>query len=124
MGDRKGDTKDRAKNGWGRSLLLVLCLGAACVSDHQVRRENTDEQMPWLRHSTLEAEIVQRLGEPARQLESGRILIWTLENDLQPRKTPSDDWYLGNFSRVGPLSLVVVFDGSRCVERASLVRLW
>src|ERR1041385_6082129 len=102
-----GNTEN-GKSGWRRPLLLLLSLCAACRSDYQVRRENLGEQMPWLRTgATLQADIVQRLGEPARQLENGRIQIWTLEDDLQPRgKTPYSYRYLREFRRVGPLSLV------------------
>jgi hypothetical protein len=115
-----------AENGWRRLLPVLLVALGACRTDYQVRRENIVEQLPWLQPGmTLQTDIVQRLGEPARQVESGHILIWTLEDDLRPsKKTTFSNWFLHDFQRVGPLSLVVVLDDSRCVERASLVRLW
>jgi len=106
--------------------LLLLGLGAACRADYQVKVEPIVEQLSWLQvGSTAPGDVVQRFGEPARRLENGRILIWTLGDDLQPAKTPRGmAWGRPDFRFVGPLSLVVVLDDTQHVGRASLVRLW
>src|SRR5882724_8593461 len=98
----------RMRNGGPRlRWLLLLGLGAACRADYQVKVG-----------STAPGDVVQRFGEPARRLENGRILIWTLGDDLQPAKTPRGmAWGRPDFRFVGPLSLVVVLDDTQHVGR-------
>lgn len=96
---------------------VVACLLGSCFVPHDTRVVPSETMMPWLRAGeTSRSELLQILGPPARQLESGRILMWEIGDDgYQPHR-----WHM--WGR-GPMSLVVVAGPER-VERVSLVRWW
>lgn len=98
--------------------VVVGCLLASCFVAHETRVVPSETVMPWLRAGeTSRAELLQILGPPVRQMESGRILMWEIADDgYQTRR-----WRVGQVQ--GPMTLVVVAGPER-VERVSLVRWW
>lgn len=101
--------------------LLLLAVGslASCLTNHDSRSVAFDAILPWLRSGvTTRAELIERFGMPRRQLESGRILLFEIQEDGRPSQ-----WAAPGAPFYGPYSLVVVIAEGR-VERASMVRVW
>ncbi len=97
----------------GRRLLLALVLAApctACLSDSYRHRVPLPERLAWLHEGTTErSEVLERLGPPQRSFENERIQTWDVCWE------PVDEGWDPHHT------LVLVFDASQRIVRASLV---
>jgi hypothetical protein len=105
------------------SLLLSTCGG--CLADRQLARIATEQRLPWLKvGQTQRGELLQRLGQPVRSFEGGRLLVWRVpEHGEQPFEDPGRQE--GEYLQPKPqeeLDVTVLFDSSDRVERISVVK--
>ncbi len=99
----------------GRSLLLAIALAAtctACLGENYRQRVPLPERLAWLHEGQTERlEVFERLGPPERSFENARIQTWSVGLEDE------DEGYVAGHS------LVLVFDATERLARASLVRL-
>jgi hypothetical protein len=108
------------------ALLGVAALVACTTPKTTIEPNVLAEELGFIdTHSTSRDEVISRLGKPHRMYEDGRIVTYTL------RMTDAKDLQVAATYRVEQLprsarkfySLVIAFDHSDVVSRASLVRV-